>query len=209
MLVLFVKSFSLCYNHNVSLVYEVYKMRTVKRPVKRSLRDEFLSDRGQHLEPPKQEEKPISRGKKKSVTPYDTFIRKYNDFENNVDTFSTRELVYYLREIAQESGYKYVIANIKKDMAIMKRLLENYSTKEICAMIEFLYVSEQDYIDKNRVSVNLLGSQWINTIYADTMLWVEDKYTPHTEKKKSYRKKSQHEWDSSVAYDDTIIGAKL
>lgn len=187
-------------------------MRKVKRPVKRSsLRDEFLFERGQHLESPKQEEtSPFSRGGKKrnSVTPYDAFSKKFEDLENTIDTFSTRDLVYYFREVSERKGHKYVIANIKKDMAIMKRLRESYSTKEICAMIEFLFESEQDYIDKARVSINLLGSQWINTIYADTMLWIDDKYIPKHQAEKSKRKKSQHEWQSDSS-DDVKIGAKL
>lgn len=123
----------------------------------------FRESRGQTAEPPKKQDYP-SRQRKNTLSYYDMFLKKYTDLENTIDDLGTRDLVYYFREIAEESGYKYVIANMKKDMAIMKRLKENYSVREICGMIEFLYTSEQDYLDKDRLSPNLLASQWVNTI---------------------------------------------
>lgn len=175
----------------------------IRKPVKRkSLIEEFRENRGQNTEPPKISAEPPSR-KRRDNTPYDSFLRKYADLENSVDSFSSRDLVYYFREIAQEQGYKYVIANIKKDMAIMKRLKEDYEVREICCMIEFLYESEQDYLDKDRLSPNILASCWINTIYADMLLWVDDKYVPRKSKPK-YSPKG--EWSSN---EETEIGLKL
>lgn len=178
------------------------------KPVKRSLLDEFREERGQVTEAPKHTVPP-SRKRSNNSTPYDAFLRKYNSLEDSIDTLGTRDLVYYFREVSEENGHKYVIANIKKDMAIMKRLKEQYSNREICGMIEFLYESEQDYLDKNRLSPNLLASQWVNTIYADMQLWVDDKYIPRSVEKSSKRKKSHHEWDDSVIKDDVKIGVKL
>ena len=173
---------------------------------------EFAEERKKRLESP-DTDKPdsISYDKKNRSysSPYSSFLRKYENLESHIDTFGTRDLVYYFREIAQESGFKYTISNIKKDMAIMKRLRESYTNKEICGMIEFLYESEQDYLSKPHLSINILGSSWINTIYADTLLWIDDKFIPRGKETSSKRKKSQHEWDSGVASDDTIIGVKL
>ena len=126
----------------------------------------------------------------------------YKDLEKYIDDFSTRDLMYYFREISEESGYRYVISNIKKDMAIMKRLKTNYSNREICGMIEFLYMSDQDYLEKDRLSPNLLASQWVNTIYADMQLWVEDKYVP----KKAKKAKKHHEWSQPVKETNSKIG---
>lgn len=139
------------------------------------------------------------RGNSKS--PYETFLYKFSNLSEHIDDFKTRDLVYYFREIAEQNGYKYVISNIKKDMAIMKRLSENFSPREICGMIEFLYESEQDYLDKNRLSPNLLASQWINTIYADMKLWVDDKYVPKTKKKHKNK-----EWIEPINDTDSQIG---
>lgn len=166
----------------------------------------FRKSRGQSTEPSKQTSPP-SRNRL-GLSPYDSFLKKYANLEECIDSFGTRDLVYYFREIAEESGYSYVVANIKKDMAIMKRLKENFNVREICGMIEFLYTSEQDYLEKDRLSINLLASQWINTIYADMKLWVDDKYVP----RKSRKALKTHEWDKSVAGTDnnsTKIGVKL
>ncbi len=177
------------------------------KPIKRnSLYDEFREFRGQSTEAPK---KDVPKKKTNGYSPYDSFLRKYASLSDYIDGFGTRDLVYYFREISEENGFKYVISNIKKDMAIMKRLRDNYTNREICGMIEFLYESDQDYLQKDRLSPNVLASQWVNTIYADMKLWVEDAYVPHSVKKVSKRSKSQHEWDNSVMNNDTKIGVRL
>ena len=94
-----------------------------------------------------------------------------------------------------------MISNIQKDMHIFKVLMQNYTNREICGMIEFLYNSEQDYLDKERLSPNILASQWINTIYADFNLWVEDMYVP-----KSKKKHHNREWTAPVESTETKIG---
>lgn len=177
----------------------------------KSILTEFRMSRGQSEAPPKQTPTPPTRHRKGSSTPYDSFLRKYSDLENTIDSLGTRDLVYYFREIAEEKGYKYVISNIKKDMAIMKRLRTNYSNREICGMIEFLYESDQDYLDKNRLSPNLLASSWVNTIYADMQLWVDDKYIPRSVQTKKKKNIKQREWDKDEAQtkNDVSIGVTL
>ena len=64
---------------------------------------------------------PPKNQRSKSNSPYQSFIVKFSNLEENIDNFKTRDLVYYFREIAELNGYKYVISNIKKDMGIMKR----------------------------------------------------------------------------------------
>ena len=155
-------------------------------------------------ETPKTSNAQRPKGSKKQAnrkSPYESFLHKYDHLEEFIDKFGTRDFVYYFREVAGECGYHYTISNIKKDMAIMKRLHENYSSREICGMIEFLFRSEQDYLDKNRLSINLLASQWINTIYADTQLWLDDKYVTN----KGKTNKKQREW-SADKNDDVKIG---
>ena len=170
---------------------------------------EFRLSRGQTEQPPKHTPKPPSRQRNTSSTPYDIFIRKYNNLEDRIDDLGTRDLVYYFREIAQENGFKYVISNIKKDMAIMKRLRTNYSNREICGMIEFLYESDQDYLEKDRLSPNLLASSWVNTIFADMQLWVEDKYIPRSVQNKKKKNVSKGEWDKERGSKTSSIGGVL
>lgn len=132
---------------------------------------------------------------------YERFLKKYDNLEDYIDTFKTRDLCYYFKKVSEDAGYKYVISNIKKDMHIFKVLQESYNIREICGMIEFLFNSEQDYLEKERLSPNLLASRWINTIYADFELWVEDKYTP-----KSKKKHSNKEWTAPIEESNTKIG---
>lgn len=177
----------------------------------KSVLTEFRKLRCQWEEPPKQTAPPTRKKKASSSSPYESFIRKYNDLENTIDNLGTRDLVYYFREIAQECGFKYTISNIKKDMAIMKRLRANYENREICGMIEFLYESDQDYLDKSRLSPNLLASSWVNTIYADMKLWVDDKYVPKSVQAKKKKSIKQREWDKDEAQtkNDVSIGVRL
>lgn len=178
----------------------------------KSVLSEFRMSRGQSEEAPKQQTAPPIRQRKNTGnSPYETFLRKYQKLEETIDNLGTRDLVYYFREIAEEKGYKYTISNIKKDMAIMKRLRENYSNREICGMIEFLYESDQDYLDKDRLSPNILASSWVNTVYADMQLWVDDKYIPRSVQAKKKKSVKQREWDKDVAKtkNDVNIGVKL
>ena len=93
----------------------------------------------------------------------------------------------------------------------MKRLKSNYDNREICGMIEFLYESDQDYLDKDRLSPNLLASQWVNTIYADMQLRIDDKYIPRSVQARKKNNIKQREWDKDEARrgDEVSIGVKL
>lgn len=169
---------------------------------------EFRSSRGQVEEPPKKE---APRKKKSGAkSQYEIFLGKYNDLENNIDNFSVRDLVFYFREVAREHGYKYSISNMTKEMACMKRL-EEFDNREVCAMIEFLYDSDQDYLPKDRLSPSLLSSRWVNTIYADMKLWVEDKYVPNSKKSDKPKHVSKGEWNPNTDTDeeDIEIGIRL
>ena len=192
------------------LIYDIlssYQNSNVEESVRvipkntKNLLSEFRMSRGQSEEMVKESPKPSKSKYTPTRTPYDIFLVKYKDLENTIDKLGTRDLVYYFREIAQEQGYKYVISNIKKDMAIMKRLRANFDNREICGMIEFLYESEQDYLDKSRLSPNILASQWVNTIYADMKLWVDDLYVP----KKKEKHKSR-EWTAPIEETSSTIG---
>ena len=171
----------------------------------KAILSEFRMIRGQREELPKETPKPPSKKRKDPTSPYEVFLRKYSHLEDTIDDLGTRDLVYYFREVAQENGYKYVISNIQKDMTIMKRLRANYENREICGMIEFLYESDQDYLEKDRLSPNLLASQWVNTIYADMKLWVEDKYIPKSvQKKQKTKHNTKGEWTSDIEYKTEI-----
>lgn len=179
---------------------------------KLSLREEtandFRSSRNQSVSHSNEVYYPKSGKKKSSKGTYESFLVKLKNFEEEVEHFKPLDLVYYFKKVAEENGYKYVIVNIQKDMAVMKRVMSNYSAVEICGMIEFLYESDQDYLSKDRLSPNLLSSTWVNTIYADTKLWARNVYVPVSKRKKKKSAVSDREW-SSDSKNTSNIGIKL
>jgi hypothetical protein len=113
--------------------------------------------------------------------------------------FSTLDIMYFFRDTANNNGHKYVIANQQKDMHIFKLLIaKGYEIQDILAMIEFLFTSEQDYLNKDNIQPTVLVSTWCNTIYSDTKLWLDDEY-----KTKKTLKHSKREWGKTL--DDKEI----
>lgn len=178
----------------------------------------FRDSRGQTLEHPTS--KPEKQKNPYSDTPtrfssvrmpgidkYQDFLKKYENLELEIDLFTASDLMYYFREKARESGFKYVIANMKRDIGIFKKLLKSYTVREICLMIEFIFFSPQNYLDKMLTQPTVLASSWCNSIYRDSMLWVDDKYAPREntlESKKSRIKK--REWNHVPTKESATIG---
>ena len=145
---------------------------------------------------------------RKNVTsdPYSSFLDKYNHLSETIDSFKTQDLMYFFREKARESGVKYVIANMKRDMGIFKKLQENYTPREICLMIEFIFCSNQNYLDITITQPTVLSSSWCNTIYRDSLLWAEDAYEP-TERKTTRREHiKKRDWQTEVTGEKISIG---
>ena len=143
-----------------------------------------------------------SRKRNVSSDRYSAFLEKYEDIENTVDTFNTHDLMYFFREKARESGFKYVIANMKRDLGIFKKLQENYEVREICLMIEFIFCSNQNYLDKDRTQPTVLASTYCNTIYKDSIAWANDEYVPY---EKTGKKHTVREWTGDKS-DEAKVG---
>lgn len=168
-------------------------MESYMKEMKESRRESSYSDDSLTL---RDSGKPKKRKKAYNNSQYDLFMKKYEDFENSVDRFNSVDLVLYFKTKANEAGYPFYVANMAKEAKNMKRLMEIYPQKEICAMIEFLYFSEQDYLEKNRLSVGLMTSRWATTIHEDTMLWVEDRYVPRSKTSRKPVRQHKGEWSS-------------
>lgn len=139
--------------------------------------------------------------------PYTSFLDKYNHLSETIDDFKTQDLMYFFREKARESGVKYVIANMKRDMGIFKKLQENYTPREICLMIEFIFCSNQNYLDITITQPTVLSSSWCNTIYHDSILWANDEYEP-TEKTVTKKERiKKREWQREVTGEKANIGS--
>ena len=84
----------------------------------------FRNSRGQSTES-SENFKPIKRRESKSSAEYARFLEKMDDIENTCDSFTPRDLMYFFREKSREYGANYVIANMKRDMGVLKRLMTN------------------------------------------------------------------------------------
>lgn len=144
-----------------------------------------------------------SRKRSKSDRSKD-FQYKYEHLEDTIDSFTTSDLMYFFRKKAEECGVKYVIANVKRDMGIFKKLQENYSVQEICLMIEFIFMSDQNYLDKASTQPTVLISSYCNTIYRDSILWADDKYCPSVPKPRKMSK--NREWTKEASKERAKIG---
>ena len=138
---------------------------------------------------------PSSLTYKKS--PQELFMTKYYDLENNIDSFGTSDILYFFVQKASENGVKYVIANFAKDMTCAKKLLSNYSPREVCLMIEFLFESGQTYLDVHNLNLGVISSRWCNKIYQDSMLWVDDEYVETPKRNSSKSSRPKREWERS------------
>lgn len=125
----------------------------------------------------------VSKSNFGKSTRYASFLQKYMD--EKYEDFNTNDLAYYFREMSNSIGGHYIIANWQKELSIFKKLKERYEIVEICLMIEFLFKSNQDYLDKSSLAPQILLSSWCNTVYSDSQKWLEGKYIPRKNRKKS------------------------
>lgn len=172
--------------------------------------EEFRNVRGTVAQPPtKKEENKKPTSNKKS--PYDIFLQKVDNLEKYIDYFNASDLYFYFIYISNRNGYKYVSFNTGRDFKTFSRLSQQFSNKEICCMIEFLYESEQNYLNKSKLTPNLLVSGWINTIYADMQSWVKGEFKKDCNVKKQGKIKKEYicEWDSTNDSEGSCIGGKL
>lgn len=136
---------------------------------------------------------------------YQAFLAKYEDLERFIDGFTPQDLMYYFREKARESGVKYHISNMKRDMGIFKKLLEEYTTREIALMIEFIFSEEQNYLTTEVVQPTVLASGMVNRIYKDSKAWANDEYVPREVKSRTTSIKKR-EWKHKPEKERTKIG---
>ena len=144
-----------------------------------------------------------SRKRNVSSDKYASFLKKYEDIENTVDSFTTHDLMYFFREKAREVDVKYVIANMKRDLGIFKKLQADYETREICLMIEFIFCSNQNYLDREITQPTVLSSTWCNTIYRDSISWANDEYDPNM---RPVKQKVVREWSGNASTDKAKVG---
>lgn len=140
---------------------------------------------------PKTSTRPNKEKKGKSVSASkQSFITKLND--GLFEEFEKQDWLHYWQHKAMSYGIKYIVGNYIKEYAILSSLMKNFKVKEIKAMIDFIFDSNQDIHDKRTVGVWILSKGWINTIYQSTVLWQSGEYK--TKAEASTAPKRNREW---------------
>lgn len=134
-----------------------------------------------------------ARSGKATTSHYDRY--KYKLDKGNIESFNTRDILYFFKDLADENGCNYVIPNFQVEMAKVKNILnKGYSPTDVVAMIEFLFTSGQTYLELKRLTPGILATGWCNRIYNDTQDWLEDNYDPNKDFKKSTKNTRTREW---------------
>ena len=137
---------------------------------------------------------------RKRNRPYDKFLAKLEN--QDLSNFNSQDIMYFFRDAAHKAGIKYVISKpqiVMRNFNLAKE--RGYTNEEILLMIEFLFMSDQTYLDKRNLHPGILLTGWCNKIYQDSQLWLKDAYV---DKKVSHRR--AREWEKVETKDDAKIG---
>lgn len=169
---------------------------------KDNIQDMFRELNGQSemsdAELPKEVRKSLNIDEDSESMAHKAFKQKYENLDAVVDEFTIMDFIYFFQEQAKESGKKYSVLNLKKDMSVFKKLRKNYTNIEICNMIKFLFKSSQNYITKQFLQPTILISGWGNRIYTDSVDWVNGVYSPYNKSKSSAASRNvEREWNGT------------
>ena len=113
---------------------------------------------------------------------------------------NSTSLLSYFKFKADSAGYKYLISNYAVATKPFKDCLAKGLTyDEVKLMIDFVYDSEQDYVDKKQVTPRLFISNFVNSLYPDSQEWSKGEYV--SRKKKNISKRG---WTGSTENKVTI-----
>ena len=145
----------------------------------RKMRNQFTTSEDVNLKGiPEKRERTVKKG-----GDYEHFLYKYEHLEEMCSKFNTKDLCYFFKTKAN-------------DMGIFKNLLNEFSVEEILLMIEFIFSGDQTYLDLSRTQPTVLASNWVNTIYRDSIDWANDSYVD--KKTVTNKNTSKREWKSST-----------
>lgn len=121
---------------------------------------------------------------------FQAFITKLNN--EQFDEFNHKDWLSYFIHKGKSKGMRY-IPNYIKDAAVLKSLMSNFEPTDIKNMIDFIFDSNQDIVDRRTVGIWALSGGWTNTIYQNSQLWINGEYTS----KKTLTKKPNREYKES------------
>ena len=129
---------------------------------------------------------------------YAKYVEKLN--EERIEELTSRDILFFFKDTLKDKGIQFY-SNMQQDikyMACIKQAKQTYDNYALLGIIQFIFNSEQDYLDIRKVSPTILNSTWMNTLYADACDFAEGNYVPKsqkvTESKNVKQFKKQREW---------------
>jgi hypothetical protein len=124
--------------------------------------------------------KQTKQTKKKSGTAMQNNKAKFQSKleEEAFHEFDHKDWFQYFVYKAQSKGIRYITRNYAKEYAIIKSILNELSWVDLKNMIDFVFDSNQDIVDKRTVGLWILSKGWINSIFQSTNLWLAGEYKP-------------------------------
>lgn len=89
-------------------------------------------------------------------------------------------------------------------IAIMKRVMNNFTPKETKGLIDFLFLADHDIKPKSQISIFLLSGGFLDTVSMGAQAWELGKYQNKSEMYRSQRSTTTNrnrEWDSDKHID--------
>lgn len=145
---------------------------------------------------------------------YTKYVEKLK--EHRYEDFTSRDILFFFKDYTKKEGIPFY-SNLQQDikyMANIKQAMNTYSKQELLGIIQFIFISDQDYLDKRKVSPSILCSTWMNTLYADASDFANGEYVPKSQKKKLYlnkkvdKFKEEREWQGDRVVNDQSNATK-
>lgn len=149
---------------------------------------------------------------------YLRFEKKLQD--KDYDKFTSRDLLFFFKDMARKNGIT-IYSNVQLDIRYMNNIklaLKNFSIRELMVMMDFLFTSDQPYLEKETLQPGILVTGWASRIYKDAKDWHEGRYIP-TDVKKSNRPnldkfKNNREWqdeeeDIKADLDTSLVRRRI
>lgn len=164
----------------------------------RTVRHQTLTHKNNKLKTPiKKETTKTERAIKKREKARDILISKLDDYENEVPNFTNDDLIQYFMYLYETTNNKNYFVSWAKDRTVMTRLKEVFDTLDVCLMMEFLFNSDQTYLDKRSIGIGVIGSGWANKIHTDSILWSEDNYDDSSRYKNKKSDERESSWNTN------------
>lgn len=116
-----------------------------------------------------------------------------------LESFTPFDFMVFFKVKSEEVNSRYVPSQ-GRDLGALKRLQKHFTNEEIAVMIEFLFDSDQNYLDKLTIRPTVLISGWQTTIFNDSQLWLDDKYFPKP--KYTKKEKPKREFKEKITEDN-------